>query len=236
MKTMQSSRRTFLTRAVKTSVAIALWNTSKHSDAIASTPHDLTLDLTQTAYNTLNTVGKAVYATVPATNDKLIILRLSATEISAFSSKCTHQGCQVNLPSNGFAVCPCHSAKYDTSGKVVSGPATKDLTKYSAVLSGNFIYIDRFSVDVTHSQSNSSLHNGIEIQKKVNGITIHWKEQSSKPLTYTVYSTLGQQLVPETNISGNSFTIPRTFQHTGTIILKVVTSKSQELTFGIQPF
>jgi hypothetical protein len=45
---------------------------------------------------------------------------------------------------------------------------------------------------------------------------------------------LGQQLVPKTSIPENSFIIPLTFQHPGTIILKVVTSRSQELTFGIQ--
>ncbi len=234
MRTTQSCRRTFLTETVKASLAIVFWNAVKHSDAVAAAPHDLTLDLNQAAYTTLNAVGKSVYATVPANNDKLIVLRLSNTEISAFSSKCTHQGCQVNLPSNGVAVCPCHNSRFDTSGKVVSGPATKDLTKYSAILSGNFIYIDRFSVEVKLTEPHTYPHNGIEIRKKERAITVNWKERNSKPLTYSVFTTLGQQLVPKTSIPANTFTIPLTFQHPGTIVLKVVTSTSQELTFGIQ--
>jgi cytochrome b6-f complex iron-sulfur subunit len=44
----------------------------------------------------------------------------------AFSSRCTHLGCTVRRTASGF-FCPCHGAKYDSSGSVVSGPARRPL-------------------------------------------------------------------------------------------------------------
>ncbi len=39
---------------------------------------------------------------------------------------CTHQQCTVSVTSNSL-VCPCHGAKFDKQGKVLRGPAEKDL-------------------------------------------------------------------------------------------------------------
>ncbi|MBW1810978.1 MAG: Rieske (2Fe-2S) protein [Deltaproteobacteria bacterium] len=44
----------------------------------------------------------------------------------AFSSRCTHLGCTVRRTADGF-FCPCHGAKYDSSGSVVLGPARRPL-------------------------------------------------------------------------------------------------------------
>jgi len=44
----------------------------------------------------------------------------------AFSSRCTHLGCTVQRTAEGFA-CPCHGARYDAQGAVVSGPARRSL-------------------------------------------------------------------------------------------------------------
>ncbi len=49
---------------------------------------------------------------------------------SAFSLVCSHLGCLVKWEGdkNEF-VCPCHGAKFDVEGKVVSGPPPKPLEK-----------------------------------------------------------------------------------------------------------
>jgi len=44
----------------------------------------------------------------------------------AFSSRCTHLGCTVRRTASGF-FCPCHGAKYDSSGSVIAGPARRPL-------------------------------------------------------------------------------------------------------------
>ena len=44
----------------------------------------------------------------------------------AISSVCTHLGCLVNVTDWGFQ-CPCHGSKYNASGKVIGGPAPRNL-------------------------------------------------------------------------------------------------------------
>ena len=39
---------------------------------------------------------------------------------------CTHMGCVPNLGAEGW-FCPCHGSKYDMSGRIISGPAPKNL-------------------------------------------------------------------------------------------------------------
>jgi cytochrome b6-f complex iron-sulfur subunit len=46
--------------------------------------------------------------------------------IYAISAVCTHLGCIVGTSEEGFA-CPCHGSKYDPGGKVLAGPAPRNL-------------------------------------------------------------------------------------------------------------
>ena len=49
--------------------------------------------------------------------------------IKAVSAVCTHLGCILEKSSEGFE-CPCHGSCYNDAGKVVSGPAPRDLDWY----------------------------------------------------------------------------------------------------------
>ncbi len=46
---------------------------------------------------------------------------------TVFSAHCTHLGCIINKTEGGRLVCPCHGSEYDLDGKVVKGPAWKNL-------------------------------------------------------------------------------------------------------------
>ncbi len=61
--------------------------------------------------------------------------RVYATQnhTDALSLTCTHQGCTVQPAANGEFHCPCHGAVYDAQGRVVSGPARRDLDRYQVV-------------------------------------------------------------------------------------------------------
>jgi isorenieratene synthase len=48
----------------------------------------------------------------------------------AISLTCTHQGCTVALAEDGKFHCPCHGAVYDRDGKVLAGPAKRDLGRF----------------------------------------------------------------------------------------------------------
>ena len=56
----------------------------------------------------------------------VILIHLDSGKFVAYSSICTHAGCQVQFdPSMGDIVCPCHGAVYDpnNNAQVLSGPA-----------------------------------------------------------------------------------------------------------------
>ena len=58
----------------------------------------------------------------------------------AFSSTCTHQGCQVTTVADGTIDCPCHGSKYSVKdGSVVAGPAPRPLPAKQITVSGDSI-------------------------------------------------------------------------------------------------
>lgn len=58
--------------------------------------------------------------------EKNIYVYRERRSIKAVSAICTHLGCVVRKTEDGFT-CPCHGSSYDRSGKVLSGPAPRDL-------------------------------------------------------------------------------------------------------------
>mgnify|MGYP005842222241 CR=1 FL=1 len=49
----------------------------------------------------------------------------------AVSRKCTHLGCRLNIDEKKkILICPCHQSKFTFTGKVISGPAGKDLALF----------------------------------------------------------------------------------------------------------
>ncbi len=48
----------------------------------------------------------------------------------AISLTCTHQGCTVKMAADGYFHCPCHGAMFSVDGKVIQGPAKRDLESF----------------------------------------------------------------------------------------------------------
>lgn len=48
------------------------------------------------------------------------------TGFTALSLTCTHLGCTLEQKADGFD-CPCHGSRFDRDGKILHGPATKEL-------------------------------------------------------------------------------------------------------------
>ncbi len=61
---------------------------------------------------------------------KIAAYRDEDGEIHALSPVCTHAGCIVNWNGEEKSWdCPCHGARYDMEGKVLTGPAVRDLAR-----------------------------------------------------------------------------------------------------------
>ena len=60
--------------------------------------------------------------------DRVFLANSQQTE--AISLTCSHQGCTVGKKADGKLVCPCHGAVYSADGKVLQGPAKRNLAKF----------------------------------------------------------------------------------------------------------
>lgn len=71
--------------------------------------------------------SRTLQAQVPA------LLVRSASGFSAFSLTCTHLGCTLQQEAEGFA-CPCHGSQFDDEGRVLRGPAVRDLERLQVTI------------------------------------------------------------------------------------------------------
>ncbi len=65
--------------------------------------------------------------------DKVVLRRVSDTEVTAFTAVCTHTGCTVGASGQAL-VCPCHGSEFDQTGAVTQGPAQEALAPVAVVV------------------------------------------------------------------------------------------------------
>ncbi len=95
----------------------------------------------------LGTVGGSLVYAPSNLGDKIIVSRISPTEVITLSSICTHRQCDVSLDlANKSFDCPCHGGVYNFEGVAIAGPP-KDLNtgplkkKYPTTLANDVIVI-----------------------------------------------------------------------------------------------
>lgn len=91
-------------------------------DAIGETPFWVKKNSVLTDSNSTEYfgAGDSVFAAAPSGKE-------------AISLSCTHQGCTVQRQDDGQFHCPCHGAVFDAEGRVVIGPAQRDLPRFKVV-------------------------------------------------------------------------------------------------------
>jgi Rieske Fe-S protein len=71
---------------------------------------------------------------------KVVVTQPKAGEFKAFSSVCTHQGCQVQDVADGVITCPCHRSRFAIAdGSVRGGPAPQPLPAAKITVEGGSI-------------------------------------------------------------------------------------------------
>jgi thiosulfate dehydrogenase (quinone) large subunit len=85
-------------------------------------------------------VGGAQKVTNSNVADTVWVTQLQSGQFKALDATCPHQGCAVDFvsASEGF-VCPCHQSHFDATGKVLSGPASSNLSPIAVVVDGKDI-------------------------------------------------------------------------------------------------
>ncbi len=73
-------------------------------------------------------------------DQQIVITQPQAGTFKGFSTKCTHQGCNVAAVNNGTINCPCHGSKFKIAdGSVDAGPASSPLAAREVKVTGDAI-------------------------------------------------------------------------------------------------
>ena len=70
----------------------------------------------------------------------ICIYKTDKVNYTASLLKCTHNGCELNV-GGGIYTCPCHGSEFSTTGKVLEGPADRNLKTYKTETDHENIYI-----------------------------------------------------------------------------------------------
>ena len=78
------------------------------------------------------------------TKGETLLVNIGDENFRAFTSVCTHAQCSTNWDfRDDEFICNCHNSKFNTSGQVVSGPATRDLEEFSVSRDENTLTITK---------------------------------------------------------------------------------------------
>ncbi len=125
------TRRDFLGRVALVAGAVIAAGCGGASDLIVGTGPITGGSITfkSTDYAALATRGQPVeISTTTGAASGIAVVRTSATTFLALSMSCTHQGTKVRIAGQIFD-CPNHGARFDSSGAVTLGPATRALAQ-----------------------------------------------------------------------------------------------------------
>jgi cytochrome b6-f complex iron-sulfur subunit len=95
--------------------------------------------LTVDAASPLSNTGSA--ALVQTAIGDFLVARTGQSTFVALTATCTHQTCTITGFGSGQYVCPCHGSTFDTSGRVLAGPAPASLRQYPTQFTNNVLTI-----------------------------------------------------------------------------------------------
>lgn len=73
------------------------------------------------------------FVIVAVAGKRALVFRDRKGAVRAFDARCTHEGCTVQYLAGESAIwCACHNARFDSDGRVLSGPPPRPLPRYTA--------------------------------------------------------------------------------------------------------
>jgi cytochrome b6-f complex iron-sulfur subunit len=80
-------------------------------------------------------------ALVASSAGNFLVTRTGATTFIALTAQCTHEACVVSSSTGQSFVCPCHGSEFDTSGRVIVGPAVAALRQFQTQFANDVLTI-----------------------------------------------------------------------------------------------
>jgi Rieske Fe-S protein len=103
---------------------------------------DGSIRLELSGYPMLQTVGNGLVGEAVGMAEPLAIARDGENTFYATRAVCTHMTCTLRFNQLAAGLmCPCHGSLFEFDGKVVTGPATRDLTRLETEFDGHTLRI-----------------------------------------------------------------------------------------------
>jgi Rieske Fe-S protein len=129
----EPSRRTVL--AASAAAAAALAGCSKYGETKSTPATSAPAAAVLAKTSDIPVGGGVIFAA-----QQVVVTQPTKGAFKAFTSICTHQGCQVIEVANGTINCPCHGSKFKVAdGSVKAGPATAPLAPINVKVDGTAI-------------------------------------------------------------------------------------------------
>lgn len=78
----------------------------------------------------------------PPTTNAIFLVRSATGTVTALESTCRHRGCPVAwVAADNRFECPCHGSQYASTGKVVLGPAMRNLYSHQVVVRAGLVWV-----------------------------------------------------------------------------------------------
>lgn len=141
---MELNRREFLVAASVTLVTGCGRETSPEIPATqaASTPHN-PLSASDTIIDAGPVTLLASDGVYDTFREKGFFLIRRGKTVFALSAICTHKGCRVRAQQDRSFLCKCHGSAFDPDGRVLSGPARRNLPRLAVrVDEAQHLFID----------------------------------------------------------------------------------------------
>lgn len=145
----------------------------------------------------LQQVNGSVRITIPSLWFKILVTRVSQTELIAVSEICTHHGCAIgdlDVATERFT-CPCHFSQYAPDGRVLKGPAIRNLERFPVLWDGGelaFIEIGELASVMVEQPDHSSLS---PISSASSLITLEYRVERPAHLQLTIHTIAGEEVL-----------------------------------------
>ncbi|WP_155368012.1 Rieske (2Fe-2S) protein [Catellatospora vulcania] len=131
---MGATRRTLLTSAGAAAAGGLVGATGSPAAGFAEPPADPVVPVVDPVTPVVGPIALGPATDIPVGGGKVystamvVVTQPVAGDFKAFTSICTHWGCQVAAVENDQIICRCHGSRFSaTDGSVVLGPATLPL-------------------------------------------------------------------------------------------------------------
>ncbi len=106
---------------------------------INATSANGSVTLTIDSASPLAAVGSAALIQMP--NEFIVVAHTAQDSFVALNGMCTHQACTITGFGSGTFVCPCHGSQFDTTGRVIAGPAPRALAQHQTQFANGVLTI-----------------------------------------------------------------------------------------------